>query len=64
MATVREGNKAALVVVDVQVGVMADAWDATRVVGNVALAVNPAFTSSSTPPLSKPTLRRYSQSWE
>ena len=42
MATVREGNKAALVVVDVQVGVMADAWDATRVVGNVALAVRRA----------------------
>jgi nicotinamidase-related amidase len=39
MATVREGNRAALVVVDVQVGVIADAWDAARVIGNVALAV-------------------------
>jgi nicotinamidase-related amidase len=39
MATVREGKRAALVVVDVQVGVVADAWDAPRVIGNVALAV-------------------------
>ena len=36
---IREGNRAALVVVDVQVGVIADAWDAARVIGNVALAV-------------------------
>jgi nicotinamidase-related amidase len=42
MATVREGNKAALVVVDVQVGVMREAWDASRVVGNVARAVERA----------------------
>lgn len=39
MATVREGNKAALLVVDVQNGVMSDAWDAPRVVTNVARAV-------------------------
>lgn len=39
MATVREGSKAALVVVDVQVGVMGDAWEAPRVIGHVARAV-------------------------
>ena len=32
MATVRSGNQAVLVVVDVQNGVMSDAWDAPRVV--------------------------------
>ena len=32
MATVRDGNKAVLLVVDVQNGVMSDAWDARRVV--------------------------------
>lgn len=42
MATVGEGNKAALVVVDVQVGVMREAWDAARVVGNIARAVERA----------------------
>jgi nicotinamidase-related amidase len=42
MATVREGNQAALVVVDVQVGVMREAWDAARVIGNVARAVERA----------------------
>lgn len=39
MATVRSGNKAALVVVDTQVGVLARAWDTPRVVANVAHAV-------------------------
>ena len=42
MATVREGNKGALLVVDVQVGVMAEAWDAARVTANVARAVERA----------------------
>lgn len=42
MATVREGNQAVLLVVDVQVGVMREAWDAVRVVGNVARAVERA----------------------
>jgi nicotinamidase-related amidase len=42
MATVREGNKGVLVVVDVQVGVMKEAWDADRVVANVARAVDRA----------------------
>jgi hypothetical protein len=32
MATVREGNRGVLLVVDVQVGVMREAWDAPRVI--------------------------------
>ena len=39
MALVREGNRSALVVVDMQAGVLRDAWDAARVVGNVARLV-------------------------
>lgn len=39
MATVREGKKTALLVVDVQVGVMAQAWNAGPVVAQVAAAV-------------------------
>jgi nicotinamidase-related amidase len=42
MATIREGNKSALVVVDVQVGVMSEAWDASRVIGNIARTVERA----------------------
>ncbi len=42
MATVREGNKGVLLVVDVQVGVMREAWDAPRIIGNVARAVERA----------------------
>ena len=42
MATVREGEKRVLVVVDVQVGVMSGAWDAGRIVENVAQAVERA----------------------
>lgn len=42
MATVRDGNKSALVVVDVQQGVMHEAWDAPRVIGNVARTVERA----------------------
>ena len=38
----RSGSKSALLVVDVQVGVVADAWDRDRVVANVALAVRRA----------------------
>lgn len=41
MAT-RPGAHSALLVVDVQIGVVADAWDRDRVVGNVALAVRRA----------------------
>jgi nicotinamidase-related amidase len=42
MATVREGNQAVLLIVDVQVGVMNESWDAPRVIKNVALAVERA----------------------
>ena len=42
MSTVRPGNLTALVVVDVQVGVMASSWDAPRIVKNVARAVERA----------------------
>jgi nicotinamidase-related amidase len=42
MATVREGNKQALLIVDVQVGVMQTVWDADRVIKNVAKAVEKA----------------------
>ncbi|MFA7332021.1 MAG: cysteine hydrolase [Candidatus Delongbacteria bacterium] len=42
MATVRDGARSALLIVDVQVGVMRRAWEAARVIGNVALAVERA----------------------
>ncbi len=42
MATVREGRQGVLMVVDVQVGVIADAHDSERVVSNVAVAVGRA----------------------
>jgi nicotinamidase-related amidase len=42
MATVRDGSMGVLVVVDVQVGVVANAWQAQRVIGNVARAVQRA----------------------
>jgi nicotinamidase-related amidase len=42
MSTVRVGNQATLVVVDVQVGVMAECWEASRVIKNVARAVERA----------------------
>lgn len=42
MSTVRPGNQAALLVVDVQVGVVTAAWETTRVVSNVARAVERA----------------------
>lgn len=42
MSTVRSGNQPVLVVVDVQVGVMAQAWDAPRVIANVARTVERA----------------------
>lgn len=44
MATVREGNKTILVVVDVQVGVVRTAWDAPRIIKNIALTVEKART--------------------
>ncbi len=42
MATVRKGDTAILLVVDVQVDVVRDAWDAPRVIANVARAVERA----------------------
>lgn len=42
MATVREGNRQALLIVDVQVGVMQSIWNADRVIENVAKAVGKA----------------------
>lgn len=42
MSTVRPGHRPVLLVVDVQVGVVAEAWETPRVVANVALAVKRA----------------------
>jgi nicotinamidase-related amidase len=42
VASIREGNKSVLLVVDVQVGVVKGAWESERIVGNVALAVERA----------------------
>jgi len=42
MATIREGKRSVLVVVDVQVDVVRGAWERGRVIGNVALAVEQA----------------------
>jgi nicotinamidase-related amidase len=42
MATIREGNKAVLLVVDVQVGVVRTAWDAPRIIKNINIAVEKA----------------------
>ena len=45
MATVRDGNKRVLLVVDVQAGVVSEAWEAPRVVKNVSRAVERARAS-------------------
>jgi nicotinamidase-related amidase len=42
MAIVREGNKGVLLVVDVQVGVMSDVWEASRIIKNIGIAVEKA----------------------
>jgi nicotinamidase-related amidase len=42
MATVREGNKGILLVVDVRVDVMREAWDAARIIKNLSRAVERA----------------------
>jgi nicotinamidase-related amidase len=42
MATVRKGNQPVLLVVDMQVGVMAPAWQAERAIANAALVVRRA----------------------
>jgi nicotinamidase-related amidase len=42
MASIGEGNKSVLLVVDVQADVVKGAWEADRVIGNVALTVERA----------------------
>jgi len=42
VATVRQGSQVVLVLVDVQVGVMAETWDAERIIRNVARTVEQA----------------------
>lgn len=42
MATVRPGNQTVLIVVDVQVGVMSEAWNASQIAANVARTVDRA----------------------
>jgi nicotinamidase-related amidase len=42
MATIREGSKKVLLVVDVQVGVMRDAWEAARIIQNIGAVVERA----------------------
>ncbi len=44
MATIREGHQAVLVVVDVQTDVMSEAWEAPRIIRNVASVVERART--------------------
>ncbi len=39
MALIREGHKKVLLVVDVQVGVMQNTWDAARIIKNIGTAV-------------------------
>ncbi|HBY06465.1 MAG TPA: cysteine hydrolase, partial [Chloroflexi bacterium] len=42
MAIIREGNQGVLLVVDVQVGVMREAWEASRTIKNISIAVEKA----------------------
>lgn len=42
MATIREGSQGVLLVVDVQVGVMQEAWRAPQIIDNINLAVEKA----------------------
>jgi nicotinamidase-related amidase len=42
MATVRKGNKGVLLIVDTQVGVMSESWEAPRIIKNLARAVERA----------------------
>ena len=42
MSTIRHGNKSALLIIDVQVGVVSEAWEATFVVKRVARAIERA----------------------
>lgn len=45
MATIREGKRLVLIVVDVQVGVVKNAWNVPQVVSNIAAAVEKARAS-------------------
>ena len=47
MATVRAGNRKILLIVDAQAGVVQNAWNADRVVANIALAVESARQQSA-----------------
>ena len=47
MATIREGNKPALLIVDMQVDVMNSAWKKDLVIENIRRAVDKARVSSS-----------------
>lgn len=47
MAIIREGDKVALLVVDAQVGVMRNAWDASRIIHNIHIAVEKARKSGT-----------------
>lgn len=42
MATIREGKKPVLMVLDVQVGVMQSSWDSPRIIQNISAAVDKA----------------------
>ena len=42
MATIREGNRKVLLVVDAQVGVMQPTWQASRIIKNIGIAVEKA----------------------
>jgi len=46
MASVREGNQAILMIVDVQVGVMGQLWESPRIIGNLARLVERARAES------------------
>lgn len=46
MSTIREGNKAVLLVVDVQAGVVQDAWASSQVIQNINAAVEKARAQS------------------
>lgn len=46
MATIRDGKKAVLCVVDVQVGVMEQAWDAPRIIQNICQVVEKARSAA------------------
>jgi nicotinamidase-related amidase len=67
MATVRPGHHPVLLVVDVQAGVMDEAWDSPRIVGNVSRAVERA-RSQGVPVLwvqhEDEQLRRGSPEWQ